>query len=1257
MKKNKSMKRMFEKKVIPLVITGSLIMPVLLIPQPASALIVQPPSSGGISYGSSTLTVTKSTTNWTNEVTLTVSSNSNVMWIQLPDGRIVDSPTGSITFIAKTNGTYHFEAYGSGDALLGTQDVVVDNIDNKLPSLSLSLSAGTIIYATASDAETGVKRIKLPDGTYVNGASASYNTTMNGTYTFEVEDNAGNVSNQSIDLNANRPVAVYKVLPDVTVEANSPSFTVDISEVFRDPEGDPFTVTVTSVDPTVATLVRNGNILTITPVGVGQSRIHMVARDGGGMLSITSKFFVNVTADLTGPSAATFSANKTTPTNGDVTISVSFPTDSVVKQYKVGNGDWQTYSGSVLLTSNDTVYARSQDAAGNWSNESSYVVNNIDKTAPTTPVITPSITSPTKNDVTLTTVIPSDAIKVQYRAFELNHPYDLNGDGIANPTDALLIQRMIKGDIPLDMKADLNNDGSITSADVQLIMNEYLTANAWKDYVSPLTFDKNVRVDMVAVDEAKNQSPIATYSITNIDKVAPSKTVVSFPENNAILKSATGVTLTGSLIEAGVLEIIYDNKSGGNGKLQKAVDDDQSQWSVPLSGRGSIPLRDGVTQFDITLIDSAGNRSETVTHYLTLDTIAPTAPTITANGKTVEIVAGQDGGTGVSGTFYSVNNSEWTPYVNAFTLNIGVNSIKAKSVDKAGNESISSVEVTIEDEKLKEAFEKVNLANSTESRTDYNEALQFVNNLPDSAEKDALLEKLVQVQGEIKYNELQEQLQQSVHKLNNGGLTTIELDEILLELNNVQKELESLPGSVDTSSATTDLATVKEQAELTKTVVESVKAPANTEDLATMEDQINKLPDGQLKEELTKKLENAKDLKVASDAVVVLEGNSVPSQEQLESAKQAVSKLPNGEEKNQLLERIETVEKTVGVDGSVNAVEGSFSQSDFDKAQEAVNLVTDPVKKAELQERLDAIKPVVKANELIVAAEKGKTQEAVDAARQQVNQLKDGSVKDALIVRLNGIDKALKSATTNVTYAEKYLTNTYIQRAVESVNALVDSKEKQALLDRIVVLQKSVEDKAYADLVAKAEQKVAFAEKYKRESYLIDAQTVVNGLKDGVEKAGFMSRLSALATELGINQGNASANLDVRSIEDSVVRSLLSDALSYVERAEKYVSRSNIVYAIEKVDAIPANISSDAKYATIVAVLQSRVNALKAGYNAGIEEQVDSATLKKVEQTVAMYEKYHTDYYKKKAQESVTALPDGEAKAVFQARIDAVKGA
>ncbi|MCF6094513.1 fibronectin type III domain-containing protein [Microaerobacter geothermalis] len=147
-------------------------------------------------------------------------------------------------------------------------------------------------------------------------------------------------------------------------------------------------------DATQYELKRNGSVIysgtsvTFSDTGLSPETLYnysLIARNNAGD-SLPATLDISTLADTTPPTAPTFSQTPTSPTNGNVTVTINYSADSTVKQYKIGStGTWTNYTGPITLTSNNTVYAKGQDSAGNWSSEASYVVSNIDKTPPTAP--------------------------------------------------------------------------------------------------------------------------------------------------------------------------------------------------------------------------------------------------------------------------------------------------------------------------------------------------------------------------------------------------------------------------------------------------------------------------------------------------------------------------------------------------------------------------------------------------------------------------------------------------------------------------------------------------------------------------------------------------------------------------------------------------------------------------------------------------------------------------------------------------------
>lgn len=115
-------------------------------------------------------------------------------------------------------------------------------------------------------------------------------------------------------------------------------------------------------------------------VAVGEGVIAGKARGGSGTDGILVKFTSAgdiVPFTTAPPDVATFFADITVPTSDNVTVTILYPTDVTVKEYKIDDGEWLSYTGPIVMTNNGTIYARSQAANGMWSEISAYVVSNI----------------------------------------------------------------------------------------------------------------------------------------------------------------------------------------------------------------------------------------------------------------------------------------------------------------------------------------------------------------------------------------------------------------------------------------------------------------------------------------------------------------------------------------------------------------------------------------------------------------------------------------------------------------------------------------------------------------------------------------------------------------------------------------------------------------------------------------------------------------------------------------------------------------
>ena len=155
-----------------------------------------------------TLKLTPSTTNWINKNVISISASdstdgSGIKNITLPDGTTVNSST--TTYDVTKNGTYQFTAIdNAGNKTI--KDITISNIDVIPATVEVTQNPtdwtkeNVSITLNATDDQSGVKSITFPDGTVVNNTKITYTVSSNGTYIFQVADNAGNVVNKTVTV-------------------------------------------------------------------------------------------------------------------------------------------------------------------------------------------------------------------------------------------------------------------------------------------------------------------------------------------------------------------------------------------------------------------------------------------------------------------------------------------------------------------------------------------------------------------------------------------------------------------------------------------------------------------------------------------------------------------------------------------------------------------------------------------------------------------------------------------------------------------------------------------------------------------------------------------------------------------------------------------------------------------------------------------------------------------------------------------------
>lgn len=132
-------------------------------------------------------------------------SDFSIKSIILPDGVEVND-VKSYTDIITEEGIHTLKYKVLDNRGKITEKTITVMIDKTDPILNLDynktehISSSISVLVTASDKDSGFKRIQLPDNNYVNAIKITYSVSENGEYTFKAEDVAGNVISKTINI-------------------------------------------------------------------------------------------------------------------------------------------------------------------------------------------------------------------------------------------------------------------------------------------------------------------------------------------------------------------------------------------------------------------------------------------------------------------------------------------------------------------------------------------------------------------------------------------------------------------------------------------------------------------------------------------------------------------------------------------------------------------------------------------------------------------------------------------------------------------------------------------------------------------------------------------------------------------------------------------------------------------------------------------------------------------------------------------------
>ena len=459
------------------------------------------------------------------------------------------------------NGTVFFMTRKNDLSEIVTAECVIDFIDTEKPTIeatadqtAFTKDAVTVTAAFSDNSgEFTSKEYKKDDGEWTAYTDAGVTFTDNGIVQFRATDKAGNDVAKIVEFTVDN---IDKEAPTIAIEASPAALTnldVTVSATFADNSNE-FTSKQYKKDDGEWTAYTEG--VKFTENGTVQFK----AVDAAGN-EATNSFTVDY-IDKKAPEAPKATASETEPTNQDVTVSATFADEEgLTNQYRIGTtGDWLPYTGGVAMDKNGTVQFKSTDKAGNEST-ASYEVTNIDKVLPVVATAA-DIETPTNQTVTVTATFTDE--------------------GGSEVKDKLF-----------------STDGGTT----------------WNKYTAGVEFAANGSVQFKATDNAGNVSEIKTYTVTNIDKVAPVVTPsadVTAITNGDVIVSASATDADSEVasiqysLDKGTTWLAYDAKTG-----------------VKFEENGSVLFK---------ATDTAGNTCDPVEYKVTnIDKVAPEAPKATAN--------------------------------------------------------------------------------------------------------------------------------------------------------------------------------------------------------------------------------------------------------------------------------------------------------------------------------------------------------------------------------------------------------------------------------------------------------------------------------------------------------------------------------------------------------------------------------------------------------------------------------------------------
>lgn len=389
---------------------------------------------------------------------------------------------------------------------------------------------------------------------------------------------------------------------------------------------------------------------------------------------------------------------------------------------------------------------------------------------------------------------------------------------------------------------------------------------------------------------------------------------------------------------------------------------------------------------------------------------------------------------GVKTIEYQINDGEWIEYNEAFTPKVnGEVTINTRAIDYAGNISdISTKTIYVENSQIDEAIENIEelemliLDLETNEKLEntinlYDETISLMSQMPESADKEVLANKLLKINNAIQQAQL----------IFNAKNSVTDLEELNKDLSN-------------------------------QSLIDNAKV--NLDETLAL---VNSISDEQVKNNLLNRIEIVKtNIDVAQATINVITAENSMVQNDVDVALSLVQSLPDNQFKTDLLNRIEEVQYKINLQialKNVDLAETTIKQSDVDNAMNLVNMLRENDKTV-LINRLSVIQNIIDSITLVEQIEFNLTdlsvQSKIDSVNKDIikvnamiNNIVNEKVKNDLISRIESINTKIDEAQ-----AEIYVSNLEDSLAVEDIEIAKNSIAKVKNEELRIALTKRVND-------------------------------------------------------------------------------------------------------------------------------------------------------------------------------------------------------